>query len=59
MNTTADDYDDEEGLFSTGDDSELEPAEETAEEAVEETGDEAVEEAGDDEDDEEINDLFG
>ncbi len=51
MNTTADDYDDEEGLFSTGDDSESEPAEDTAEEAVEE--------AGDDADDEEINDLFG
>jgi translation initiation factor 1A len=63
MNATADDYDDEEGLFSTGDDSESEPAEDTVEdtveETVEETEDEAVEEAGDEADDEEINDLFG
>jgi hypothetical protein len=59
MNATADDYDDEEGLFSTGDDSEPEPAEDTVEEAVEETVADAVEETGDDADDEEINDLFG
>ena len=47
MNTQVDDFEDEDGLFASGDD--------TPEQAQSE---EAVEEAEDDDDDE-INDLFG
>ena len=50
MNTQADDFDDEDGLFASSNE------EEVSEEAPEE---EAVEEMEDDEDDDEINDLFG
>ena len=50
MNTQADDFDDEDGLFASSNE------EEVSEEAPEE---EAVEEMEDDDDDDEINDLFG
>ena len=50
MNTQADDFDDEDGLFASSNE------EEAPEEAPEE---EAVEEMEDDDDDDEINDLFG
>ena len=50
MNTQADDFDDEDGLFASSNE------EEVSEEASEE---EAVEEMEDDDDDDEINDLFG
>tara|TARA_A100001037_G_C14987833_1_gene561106 strand:+ start:120 stop:641 length:522 start_codon:yes stop_codon:yes gene_type:complete len=50
MNTQADDFDDEDGLFASSNEGNV------PEEAPEE---EAVEEMEDDEDDEEINDLFG
>ena len=45
MNTQADDFDDEDGLFSSSNE--------------EETPEEVVEEMEDDDDDDEINDLFG
>ena len=50
MNTQADDFDDEDGLFASSNE------EDTPEEAPEE---EAIEEMEDDDDDDEINDLFG
>ena len=50
MNTQADDFDDEDGLFASSNE------EEVSEEAPEE---EAAEEMEDDDDDDEINDLFG
>ena len=50
MNTQADDFDDEDGLFASSNE------EDVPEEAPEE---EAVEEMEDDDDDDEINDLFG
>ncbi len=52
MNAQADDFDDEDGLFSSSNASEVE---EETEENVEEQG----EEFDDDDDDDEINDLFG
>ena len=45
INTQADDFDDEDGLFSSSNE--------------EETPEEVVEEMEDDDDDDEINDLFG
>ena len=47
MNTTVDDFDDEDGLFASSNADEDVPEEE------------AVEEMEDDDDDDEINDLFG
>ena len=50
MNTQVDDFDDEDGLFASSDDTQEDaPEEAKTEETVEETED----------DDEEINDLFG